>query len=65
MNIRQAEKKYLNDPYFKQVVDLLVSQVIQLKTSPSELREMAMFAAIRAESLAVRPIPFENIGDTQ
>ena len=38
------EERYKNDPYFRTLVDTLVAQIEQMQTTPTEIREAAMFA---------------------
>lgn len=55
-NMYTCEEKYQNDPQFKSIVDCMVSAIYQNKYSPSELREMAVFASIKYEMEHVRPV---------
>jgi hypothetical protein len=43
------DERYLNDPTFKSVVDMLQGLIMQYELTPSEIRLAAMMAAIRAE----------------
>ena len=56
-----AMQKYLNDPQFHQLVNMLENLIHQAQFTPSELREAAVFAAIRYEmNRPVRPIMREH-----
>jgi hypothetical protein len=48
------DERYLNDPTFKSVVDMLQGLIMQYELTPSEIRLAAMMAAIRAEERTVR-----------
>ena len=50
MNIDKAYKAYNNDVTFRRAVDLMTTLIEELETTPSELREMAMFACYLHES---------------
>lgn len=47
MMFDEAKDRYLRDPQFKQIVDIMVHQALSLQMSPGELREAAVFAEIR------------------
>jgi hypothetical protein len=44
-----VEERYLNDSEFHNLVDLLETMIRRYQFTPSEIREAAMFAAIRYE----------------
>jgi hypothetical protein len=44
-----AEDRYFHDPTFHALVDSMVDAIINLRLTPSELRDAAMYAAIRFE----------------
>lgn len=43
------EERYLNDPQYKQMVDVLEGMIHQCHFTPSEIREIAMLACIKHE----------------
>jgi hypothetical protein len=47
----KAERAYLNDPMYKQCVDMLEKLIESRELTPSEIRECAMLACGSAESL--------------
>ena len=49
-----AEKAYQNDPHYRQLVDVLYAQIIELQLSPAEIRSAAMLAAIHVEQHTLR-----------
>lgn len=48
------EQKYMTDARYKACVDLLEGQLHLAEFSPSEIREMAMYACIRYEMKSER-----------
>jgi hypothetical protein len=50
------EERYMRDPQFKQLVDLLEMQIHQAQFTPTELREAAILATIKYECRTVRPL---------
>lgn len=52
----KARKRYANDVHFRMLVDVLITQVLTLELTPSELREAAVFACILVEER--RPVVF-------
>ena len=55
MNIEEAQHRYLHDPEFKALVMYMEHTIINLKYSPSELRDAAMFAHIRVMNMNLQP----------
>ena len=53
--MKTPEEKYNNDPEYCRMVDSLVAYIEGHKFTPSEMREMVMFACIRYEQMQVRP----------
>ena len=47
--MKTPREKYLNDPHYKQLVDVLSYQVEMARFTPSEIREAAIFACILYE----------------
>lgn len=47
--MKSPDERYLQDPQYRQVVDMLESFIHKYHFSPSELREMAVMACIRYE----------------
>ena len=60
--MKTPEEKYNHDPQYRQIVDLFENMLHQANFTPSEIREMAMFACIRYEMRSpTRPImPFND-----
>ena len=44
-----VEVRYRNDPVFHDLVEMLVSHMEQCNTTPTEIREVAMFAQMLFE----------------
>ena len=51
-------ERYLNDPAFHQLVDMMLATIRQGQFTPTEIREAAMLAQIRFEETNLRPIVF-------
>lgn len=49
MNLQDAEYRYLHDPVFAALVHNIEAMIETLKTTPSEIREVCMFATMRVE----------------
>lgn len=58
----EPHARYQRDPQFKQLVDMLEHLVHTYQFSPSELREAAVLASIRYESVTVRPRVMDRSG---
>lgn len=56
MTFEQAKENYHTDPHFKALVDTLCSHILNLETTPSELRAAVMFAAIKVDSMRIKPM---------
>ena len=56
MVMKTPRDKYQNDPAYKMLVDTLVSQIVECKYTPSELREAALLASIIYEEMTIRPL---------
>lgn len=54
--MQSIEYHYNNDPMVKALVDSLISAIINLQLTPSEIRECAMLAAIRYEQSRPTPV---------
>ena len=50
------QEKYMHDPAYHSIVDAMISAIEQHQYTPSELREMAIFAATQYELTHVRKI---------
>ena len=50
-----VEKRYYNDPLFHDLVEMLVSHMEGCNTTPTEMREAAMFAQMLFENRHPRP----------
>jgi hypothetical protein len=53
--MKTPREKYHNDPSYRNLVSTLESLIYRAEFTPSEIREAAMFAAIRYESMRPRP----------
>ena len=49
--------RYEQDPFFHQLVDMLHSQIVEARFTPTEIREAAMLAQIMYEELNPNPRP--------
>ena len=50
----QARLKYMSDPIFHAIVEMMYAGIAKMDYSPTELRQAAMFAAIKFEQENVR-----------
>lgn len=57
MNRQSAEERYRYDAAFHRLVDFMTDSYLNLQFTPSEMREAAVFAAIRAESITMSVVP--------
>ena len=55
--------RYMRDPAFKVLVDSMVAAIQQCQYSPSEMREAALLASIRYESITLRTIYIDTAGN--
>lgn len=60
--MKTPEEKYLNDPHYCAMVDAVRAQIRQAQFTPSELREIVIFAAILEERVASPTIPIKREG---
>ena len=51
--MKTPKEKYQHDPQYHAMVDMMVNTIHQCKSTPSELREMAMLASIIYEEQQV------------
>ncbi len=62
LNLRQgAADRYRDDPAFKSLVQVLLSQIREAKYTPTEIREAAMFAQILYEETTLRPLMIDVV----
>ena len=62
--MKTPREKYCNDSQYKCHVDMLVAGIIDCNYTPSELREMAIFASIIYEEQNIRrTLNYNNIYD--
>lgn len=52
--MRSVEDRYMNDPMFHRLVDMLESLLVQAQTTPTEIREACMLAQMHYEEKHVR-----------
>ena len=52
--MQSAREKYLKDPIFHSLVDLMVHHIVEARFTPSEMREAAILASIIYEGQNVR-----------
>ena len=57
--LTKLDERYRDDPHFNRLVDYLVHVVLDMKFTPSEVREAAMYACLRVEMLFPRPLQVE------
>ena len=53
--MKSPRERYFDDPIFHQLVDTMVSAIMQSQFTPSEIRDAALLASIRYEELNVIP----------
>lgn len=53
--MKTAQEKFFNDPHYASMVNLLMSLIQKGNYTPSELREMVIFACTRYELMFRRP----------
>jgi len=65
--MRDVFRRYDTDAEFRTLVDLLASQIIQARYTPTEIREAAILASTIVESRVMRPmfIPIRDLDDTR
>ena len=62
--MRTGRDRYLEDPQFKALVDLMVSFILKEDYTPSEMRDAAMTASLKVEMM--RPVQMLTIkGDSE
>jgi len=54
--MKTPRAKYDNDPAYRNLVQMLMAQIMQANYTPSEIREAALFACIQYEQMNVRKI---------
>ena len=52
--MKTPRDRYLNDAYYRTLVDTMVSYIDQCKFTPSELREAAILASIIYEEKSIK-----------
>lgn len=61
--MKTGRDRYLNDPHFALLVDLMVGHIYQHDFTPSEMRDAAMVASIKFEAEQMRPITISAEAD--
>jgi len=51
-----AEQRYMHDPSFRALVDLMVEMISNMDFTPSEMRDAAMFACFQHDMKSTRLI---------
>lgn len=51
----RAEDRYSSDPRYRSIVDVLTHAMLALEVTPTEVREMAVYACVRLEHHRLRP----------
>ncbi len=54
----KMHERYMNDPKFHALVDMMLSVIMNGEFTPTEIREAAMLAQIRYEEIKPRPTSF-------
>jgi len=49
--VKSVEARYMNDAEFHALVDMMVKMIFDYQYTPSEMREAAMFACVKAEMI--------------
>ena len=52
-------RRYNDDVTFRALVDIITNCLWEGKYTPSEIREAAIFAAMRVEAVRIRPLIFD------
>ena len=55
-----AEERYHHDPHFRVLVDAIYAAIVEMKYTPTEVRDAAMLAAIKYEMTYVRSLFVEG-----
>lgn len=56
MNLYDARNAYENDKTYHSLVNTMVEAILNLRMTPSEIREAAMFASLKAKNITQEPI---------
>ena len=56
--MKHLDDRYLNDPAFHALVQMIEAQIEHGQFTPSEIREALMFAQLRNEMINPRPVTF-------
>lgn len=61
--MKTPQERYLSDPQFHILVDVMEKHIRDAEYTPSEIREAAVLACIHYEQMTIRPIfiPKERI----
>jgi len=51
MYLNNADEYYNNDPVFRSLIDVLMSLILKLEMTPSEIRQAAIYASIKVERI--------------
>lgn len=60
MTVDTVEARYQRDPHFHALVDSMYHAIVKLQLTPTEIREAAMLASIKAEVHHPRPFILSN-----
>lgn len=59
-DFKSPEHRYLNDPEFHALVDMMLSYIVRCQYTPSEMREASMMACIKWETIKPREITIKE-----
>lgn len=63
--MKTMQEKYDRDNTFRAMVDAMTAQIYANNFTPSEMREMAVYACIRYEMLFHKPLIFRVTEETE
>jgi len=61
MNYEQQKERYMNDPLFANVVNMLYTFLLDGKITVGELRDATTFAGIKFETYNVKPLFMKKV----
>ena len=64
--MKTPRERYYSDPYFHNLVDMMVHAIMDAKFTPSEMRDAAVYASILYEMEHIKQwsMPMDTIAET-